>query len=96
MAFVEALTDHERELRGCLGDLLALSNLPAVWRNRDAVQIADSAAAALVPMLDADFVHVMLPARRDEQAIEVTRTGDGTVSASSASIRGATLEQLAR
>ena len=57
-------------------------------------EIADSAAAALVSMIDADFVYLMLPGLRDEPAIEVTRTADETVSASSASIRQATLERL--
>ena len=93
-ASVETLTERERELRRCLRDLLALSTLPAFWRNRDAVEIADSAAAALVSMIDADFVYLMLPGLRDEPGIEVTRTADETVSASSASIRQATLERL--
>ena len=71
MPWVEALSDP-RELRRCIRDLVALSTLPAIWKNYDPQQIADSVAAALVSMLNADFVHVALPGRRDEPIIEVT------------------------
>ena len=64
MPSVEALNDP-RELRRCVRDLVALSTLPAIWKNYDPQQIADSVAAALVSMLNADFVHVALPGHRD-------------------------------
>ena len=66
-----------QELRRCIRDLVALSTLPAIWKNYDPQQIADSVAAALVSMLSADFVHVALPGRRDEPIIEVTHAGKG-------------------
>ena len=34
-------------------------------------------AAALVSMLSADFVHVMLPGRRETPGVELTRAGMG-------------------
>jgi PAS domain S-box-containing protein len=49
------------ELRRCIRDLVALSTLPAAWRNYDMRQIGDSIAAALISMLDADFVFIALP-----------------------------------
>jgi PAS domain S-box-containing protein len=74
MPWVEAISDLQ-QLRRCIRDLVALSTLPALWRSYDPEQIADSIAAALVSMLDADFVYVALPGRHDEPETEVTRTG---------------------
>jgi PAS domain S-box-containing protein len=70
----EALRDDVRELRRCICDLLALSALPALWKNHDARQIAESVAEALVSMLDAEFVHLRLPLQSDEPVVQVTRT----------------------
>jgi hypothetical protein len=74
MPWITALSDPA-ELRRCIRDLVALSTLPALWKSYHPHQIADSMAAALVSTLDADFVCVVLPGRRDEPAIEVIRTG---------------------
>jgi PAS domain S-box-containing protein len=63
------------QLRRCIIDLLALSTLPAIWHDYDARQIVDSVAAALLSMLDAEFVHACLAGSRGEPAIEITRTG---------------------
>lgn len=62
------------ELRHCIRDLVALSTLPAIWEDYSARQIADSVAAALMSMLDADVVHVSVPALGDEAAVNVMRT----------------------
>lgn len=63
------------ELRHCIRDLVALSTLPAIWKDYSARQIADSVAAALMSMLDADVVYISVPALRDEAAVDVVRTG---------------------
>lgn len=47
-------------LRRCLGDVLALSTLPAVWAGARPLRIAESLAAALHTMLRADLVYVAL------------------------------------
>lgn len=73
MPWVEALSDHN-ELRRFVRDLIALSTLPALWRNNDTYQIADSATAALLSVLHADFVYMALPGRNDEPLVEVVRT----------------------
>src|SRR3981081_1294248 len=49
------------ELRRCIRDLVALSALPAGWQNYDMRQIGGSIVAALISMLDADFVFITLP-----------------------------------
>ena len=51
----EALSDPT-DLRHCIRDLLALSALPAILKTYDPHQIAESVAAALLSMLDAEFV----------------------------------------
>jgi len=53
-------SDTEAELRSCVRDLLALSNLPLLWVKANARQIADSLAQLAVSMLDADFACVIL------------------------------------
>ena len=63
-----------RELKRCIRDLVALSTLPAIWKDYNPRQIADSVAAALLSMLNADVVYVAVPELRDEPAAEVTRT----------------------
>src|SRR6267378_7443291 len=56
MQWMEQLSDPQ-ELRRCIRDLVALSTLPALGRTYDPHQIADSVAAALMSMLDAEFVY---------------------------------------
>jgi PAS domain S-box-containing protein len=60
MPWTEPLANSD-ELRRCIRDLVALSTLPAAWGNYDMRQIGDSIAAALISMLDADFVFIALP-----------------------------------
>src|SRR5215204_6345660 len=85
MPWVEALSDPP-QLRRCIRDLVALSTLPAIWHDYDARQIVDGVAAALVSMLDAEFVHACLEGRRGEPAIEITRTGPAFPAGSAALI----------
>jgi PAS domain S-box-containing protein len=66
---------HPQDLRNCIRDLIALSTLPAVWRDYQPQQIADSLAAALLSTLGADFVHVTLASAGNDPSVEVTRAG---------------------
>lgn len=61
------------ELRRFIRDLVALSTLPAAWRNYDMRQIGDSIVADLISMLAADFVFIALP-RHGDQVTELVRS----------------------
>ena len=65
MPWTEQLANSD-ELRRCIRDLVALSTLPAAWRNYDMRQIGDSIVAALASMLDADFVFIALPSHGNQ------------------------------
>lgn len=72
MPWTEPLASPD-ELRRCLRDHVALSVLPAAWRNYDMRQIGDSIAAALITMLAADFV-LIIPPSQDNQLTELIRS----------------------
>jgi PAS domain S-box-containing protein len=93
MPRAEALSDPT-ELRRCIRDLLALSALPAILKSYDPHQIADSVTAALVSMLDAEFVYVSLRAKRDDPIIEIVQTGKRNAGGSLSAIRAALRETL--
>jgi signal transduction histidine kinase len=61
------------ELRRCVRDLVALSALPAMWKGYERGRIAESAASALVSMLDAEFVYVGLSSERDDNEVDVVK-----------------------
>jgi PAS domain S-box-containing protein len=71
MPWIEKITEP-RELRRCIRDLVALSTLPAIWTGYGPVEIANSVAAALVSMLEADFVYIGVSLGREEPMVEVT------------------------
>ncbi|RJF78717.1 sensor histidine kinase [Rhodopseudomonas palustris] len=73
MPWVDELSEPH-ELRRCIRDLVALSTLPAIWKDYNSRQIADSAAAALLSMLNAEVIYVSVPGLRDEPAADVMRT----------------------
>src|SRR5437868_4307956 len=62
------------ELRRCIRDLVALSTLPAGWQNYDMRQIGSSIVAALISMLDADFVFIALPGQGHQLITELSRS----------------------
>jgi PAS domain S-box-containing protein len=66
-----------RDLRPCVRDLVALSALPAVWKDYGPTRIAESAASALVPMLGADFVYVRSYRDQDDENIDVIKAAEG-------------------
>jgi two-component system, LuxR family, sensor kinase FixL len=87
MPWVEALTDTQ-DLRRCIRDLVALSTLPAIWKNYQPQQIADSIAAALLSMLAADFVYLAFPGDKgDESLTEVIHIGKQIAPGSAGIIR---------
>ncbi len=88
MPWVEKLSDPQ-ELRRCIRDLVALSTLPALWTNYGPQQIADSVSAALLSMLNADFVYIKVPASRDEPLIEIAHTRKKSATGAANAIRGA-------
>jgi signal transduction histidine kinase/PAS domain-containing protein len=73
MPWVDELSEPH-VLRRCIRDLVALSTLPAIWKDYNPRQIADSMATALLSMLNAKVVYVVLPGLRDEPGVEVSRT----------------------
>jgi PAS domain S-box-containing protein len=89
---MDQLSDPQ-ELRRCIRDLIALSTPPAIWNTYDPGQISDGIAVALVSMLSADFVHVVLPGRREAPGVELTRTGMGVAAGAVGAIRTALQNQ---
>src|SRR3982074_1159450 len=61
------------ELQRCIRDLVALSTLPAAWQNCAMPQIGSSIVAALISMLDADFVFIALPGHGSQLFTELAR-----------------------
>jgi PAS domain S-box-containing protein len=93
MPWIEELSDP-RKLERCLRDLVALSTLPAIWKDFDPKQIGESVAGALVSMLGADFVHIAFPGLDDEPLIEITSAGKGMANGSVGAIRAALHQAL--
>src|SRR3984893_14098408 len=73
MPWTEPLASSD-ELRRCIRDLVALSTLPAGWHNYDMRQIGSSIVAALISMLDADFVFIALPGQANQLITELARS----------------------
>jgi PAS domain S-box-containing protein len=64
---------NSNELRRCIRDLVALSALPGGWQNYDMRQIGGSIVAALISILDADFVFIALPGEGNQLISELAR-----------------------
>jgi PAS domain S-box-containing protein len=75
MPWVKELSDPQA-LKRCIRDLVTLSTLPAIWRSYNPRQIADSLAAALLPMISADVIYVVVPEVSDQLPLEVIRTAN--------------------
>ena len=88
MPAVEAVGDDPQELRRSLRDLVAVSVLPAVWRDYNTQQIAESLTEVLVRMLGLEFAYMSVR-WGDDPAVRVARTSDRTAPDPTASIRGA-------
>jgi hypothetical protein len=68
-------TSDPQDLRTYIRDLIALSALPAIWKDYQPQQIAESVAGGLLAVLSADLVYVSLPSSSDHQSVEVIRVG---------------------
>ena len=82
------------ELRRLVRDLIALSALPAMWKNYEPSRIADSAASALASMIGADFVYVGLPGERPP--IDIVKTPAPVDAARRDSIAAAVKREIGR
>ena len=88
MPWIETLTDV-KDLRRCIRDLVAISTLPAIWKDYDPYQIADGVAAALRSMLDLELVHISMRKGFDDPPIEITHTSNPQNYSALAEIRAA-------
>src|ERR1700732_5029456 len=70
MPWTEPFANSE-DLQRCIRDLVAL---PAAWQNYDMRQIGSSIVAALISMLEADFVFIALPGQGTQLVTELTRS----------------------
>lgn len=87
MPWVDELSEPQ-ELRRCIRDLVALSTLPTIWKDYSSLQIADSVAAALLSMLNADVICVSVPGLGNEPAANVMRTSQAVPTESRGHIEG--------
>jgi C4-dicarboxylate-specific signal transduction histidine kinase len=62
-----------RDLKACIGDLLGILTLPAVWSGASSTRMASNLADVLTDALRADFVLVRLQGYDHENAIEISR-----------------------
>ncbi len=68
------LSPEHAELRRCLRDLVALSALPAMWRDHRPEEICRDLSDALLSTLGADFVYISHGERGHELPFEILRT----------------------
>jgi signal transduction histidine kinase/CheY-like chemotaxis protein len=92
---IEAIGDDPQELRRSLRELVAVSMLPAVWREYDAHQIAQSVTEVLIRMLGLEFALMQVRWRRDDPVC-VARAGDRSASDPTPVIRDALGQWLDR
>jgi PAS domain S-box-containing protein len=83
------------ELQRCIRDLVALSTLPAAWQNCDMRQIGSSVVAALISMLNADFVFINLPGGGNQLIPELVCSNPTLDTASLSSVRTKLLREKA-
>src|SRR5690348_447821 len=78
---MQPIPEEPQDLRRCVRDLVALSTLPAIWGNADAMSIGRSLAEVLVHILSVDFIYVRLHEWPGSPAREAARTRRRTESA---------------
>jgi signal transduction histidine kinase/CheY-like chemotaxis protein len=92
---VEAIGESRQDLRRSVRDLVAASMLPAIWRDYDARQIAESVTEVLIRMLGLEFA--CMSGRWDgDQPVWVARTSDRAAPDPMPAIRSALGEWLNR
>jgi signal transduction histidine kinase/CheY-like chemotaxis protein len=92
---IESIGDDPQELRRSLRELVAVSMLPAVWREYDAHQIAQSVTEVLIRMLGLEFA-LMLVRWRQGDRVCVARANDRNMRDPTATIRDALGQWLER
>ena len=95
MPAVEAIGEDPQELRRSLRDLVAVSMLPAIWRNYDAREIAESVTEVLIRMLGLEFACMSVRWGRDPP-VWVARASDRTAPDPTAAIHAALGNRLDR
>ena len=95
MPAIEAIGDDPQELRRSLRELVAASMLPAVWREYDADQIAQSVTEVLIRMLGLEFALMLVRGRQGDRVC-VARTSDRRAPEPEAAICAALGEWLDR
>ena len=95
MPAIEAIGDDPQELRRSLRELVAASMLPAVLREYDADQIAQSVTEVLIRMLGLEFALMLVRGRQGDRVC-VARTSDRRAPAPEAAICAALGEWLDR
>src|SRR5438093_5906467 len=78
---METVSGETRTLHRTMGDLVALSALPAVWAGYRPLQVAEGLADVLRSTLHLDLVYIRLPGQAEGQEIEVACTAGGSTPA---------------
>lgn len=73
--FAAALERRRDTSDSFLRDVLALATLPAMWTGAEPLRIAESLAASLFTMLDAEFVYVSLVLHGSSSPVAIAQTG---------------------
>jgi DNA-binding CsgD family transcriptional regulator len=92
MPWVDKLS-NPHTLPQCVDDLAALSTLSAACAGGDLLYIANCAAAALLPVLCATFVHVSFQKKPDEAGAHATRIHAGAPRAAGRLMHAAVLRR---
>src|ERR1700756_1056746 len=93
MAWADSITDPQ-VLKRCIGNLVALSALPAMWRSCDPHEVAGVVTSALVLMLESDFVHFSLPEQTDQPGFDLLTTNPDIAPAAAEIIRRSLKKEL--
>lgn len=67
-----------KRLQRCIGDLVSLLALPAVWSGNEPSQIVDTLLDALLRMLNLEFVYVQFKDPVDSGRLEIARVADSS------------------
>ena len=68
--------DEVKRLQRCIGDLVSLLALPAVWSGNEPSHILDTLLDALLRMLNLEFVYVRFKDPIDSRHLEIARVPD--------------------
>lgn len=88
----DLLLAENRRLQRCVGDLVSVMALPAMWVGREPSQIAGSLLDSVLGMLDLDFAHLRLDDAGGGLPLEVARLSQRAGSVASAEEFGALLK----